>query len=243
MLHSDVIGTEDEDPIAKPEDENARVVVLSTIIGARSVTIPGLKYAILHPHVRSSSLHPTELSRILDVLLSDELAGNVAGRVARVCDGLVTFLELAQDPIAAGAVPRPTSSTAGCDAAAGQEPPKLEHSDVLRNLDDYWIVKQWRSQGCWDRKLWESLPRLPATAQCLLDMLYHDSNGYDLPLSPCLAHCVTKAEETGVGLAALRLACLMQTSAGTFDPSKVRKRESLCQVTLVLCLRWRCTLP
>ena len=79
MLHSDVIGTEDEDHIAKPEKDEDPKVVLSTIIGARSVTITGLKYAILHPHVRSSSLHPTGISRILDMLLSDELAGNMAG--------------------------------------------------------------------------------------------------------------------------------------------------------------------
>ena len=221
LLHSDVIGTEEEDPIAKPADKNARVVVLSSIIGARSVTIDGLKYAILHPHVRTSSLHPTGLSRILDVLLSGELAGNMAGRVARVCDGLVTFLELVQDPIAAAAVPRPTSSTAGCDAAAGQEP----HSDVLRYLDEYWTVKQWRSQDCWDKDLREFLPPLPATALCLLDLLYHHSNRSDLPLSPRLAHFVMKAEQNGVGLAALRLACIMQTSAGTFDPSKVRMSE------------------
>ena len=57
LLHSDVIGTEEEDPIAKPADKKALRVVLSSIIGARSVTIDGLKYAILHPHVRTSSLH------------------------------------------------------------------------------------------------------------------------------------------------------------------------------------------
>ena len=84
------------------------------------------------------------------------------------------------------------------------------------------MVKQWR-QGCWDCPLWESLPPLPATAECLLDLLYHDVKTSDLPLSPRVAHFVTKAEETGVGLEALRLACLMEHSAGTFDPLKVRK--------------------
>ena len=39
MLHSDVIGNEDEDLIETPEDDD-RLVVLSTIIGARSVTLP-----------------------------------------------------------------------------------------------------------------------------------------------------------------------------------------------------------
>ena len=39
MLHMDVIGNEDEDVIETPEDDDW-VVVLSTIIGTRSVTLP-----------------------------------------------------------------------------------------------------------------------------------------------------------------------------------------------------------
>ena len=39
MLHMDVIGNNDEDIIETPEDDD-RVVVLSTIIGTRSVTLP-----------------------------------------------------------------------------------------------------------------------------------------------------------------------------------------------------------
>ena len=157
MLHSDVIGNENEDVIETPEDDG-RLVVLSTVIGARSITVDRLKYAILHPHVRSSSLHPTGISRIQDVLVSAELSGNMAGRVARASDGLVTFLKLDKDlldvasPSVESAVQRPPSSAAGNCAAAGQEPPELENSDqdpriLLQHLDEYWAVKQWRKHS------------------------------------------------------------------------------------------------
>ena len=53
MLHSDAVGDVNEDGVAVSEVVG-QTVALSTVIGARSITLEGMKYAIIHPHVHSS---------------------------------------------------------------------------------------------------------------------------------------------------------------------------------------------
>ena len=53
MLHSDAVGDVNEDGVAVSEVVG-QTVALSTVIGARSITLEGMKSAIIHPHVRSS---------------------------------------------------------------------------------------------------------------------------------------------------------------------------------------------
>jgi HrpA-like RNA helicase len=92
LIHSDVIDNEDEDEIALPDADGQRVVALATVIGARSITLDGMRYAILHPAVRDEVLHASGISRLVDEPLSRELEGNMCGRVARVSPGLATLL-------------------------------------------------------------------------------------------------------------------------------------------------------
>ena len=53
MLHSDAVGDVNEDKVAVSEVVG-QMVALSSVIGARSITLEGMKYVIIHPHVRSS---------------------------------------------------------------------------------------------------------------------------------------------------------------------------------------------
>ena len=53
MLHSEVAGDVNEDKVVVSEVVG-QMVALSTVIGARSITLEGMKYVIVHPHVRSS---------------------------------------------------------------------------------------------------------------------------------------------------------------------------------------------
>jgi ATP-dependent helicase HrpB len=50
LLHSEVVGDVNEDKQTVSAVDGP-MVVLSTVIGARSITLEGMKYAIIHPHV------------------------------------------------------------------------------------------------------------------------------------------------------------------------------------------------
>ena len=91
LLHSDVIGNEDEEDVYIPDDAGRRTLILSTVIGARTVTLPKLKYAFIHPAVRTEVLHESGITRLSDEHVSEELAGNMCGRVGRTSRGLATF--------------------------------------------------------------------------------------------------------------------------------------------------------
>jgi len=92
ILHSDCIGCEEEEDVALGAEDLSPHAILSTIVGARSVTYYNLKYAIIHPAMRAEVLGPSGLSRMTDRPLSEELQGNMAGRVARTHPGVVTYL-------------------------------------------------------------------------------------------------------------------------------------------------------
>jgi hypothetical protein len=92
ILHSDTIGDEDEARLSLQIHGEKNPVILSTVIGARTITYPNLKHCIIHPACRSQSLHPSGIKRLLDELLPGELEGNMSGRVARVGSGMVTYM-------------------------------------------------------------------------------------------------------------------------------------------------------
>jgi hypothetical protein len=92
LLHSDIVGNEDETEIVLPDSDNERVVALSTIIGARSITFDKMRYAIVHPAIRVEVLLSSGYSGLCMEPLSSELEGNMCGRVARLCSGLATLL-------------------------------------------------------------------------------------------------------------------------------------------------------
>ncbi len=209
MLHSDVVGDVNEDKVQVSEMVGP-TVALSSVIGARSITLEGMKYVIIHPHVRTSSLHASGLSRIRDYLVSKELKGNMGGRAARDCDGLVTELSV------------PAS-------ASGQEQPLLDISEnaseaILQNLDAYYKIMIWRDsiQGT---ALLTSLPEVPEAARHLVKLRYHDVPRSPLAMSPRLAFFVDEAKKEGVGLEAMRIACILERGAGTFNPNEVYLRK------------------
>ncbi len=92
LLHSDLVGNEDETKIDLKDTENKGVVALSTIIGARSITFDTMRYAIVHPAIRAEVLLSSGTTGLCMEPLSSELEGNMCGRVARLCSGLATLL-------------------------------------------------------------------------------------------------------------------------------------------------------
>ena len=60
-LHRDCMDNEDEEDIADEAEETNGMVVVSTIIGARTVTLETVRYAIIDPAVRMSKIHNSEL--------------------------------------------------------------------------------------------------------------------------------------------------------------------------------------
>ena len=68
------------------------MVVLSTIIGSRTVTLDTVRYAIIHPAVRISRMHRSGIMKHVDSPITPELENNQEGRVARVSSGLATYL-------------------------------------------------------------------------------------------------------------------------------------------------------
>ena len=77
LLHSDTLGNEDETEIDLPDLYNERVVALSTIIGARTITFDQMRYAIVHRAVRVEVLHASGTSGLCDEALRSELEGNL----------------------------------------------------------------------------------------------------------------------------------------------------------------------
>ncbi len=112
LLHSDVIGNEDEEEILVQDNDEQRVVYLSTVIGARAITLD-MRYAISHQASRAEALHSSGLSQLIDELLSKELEGTMCGRVARLCPGLAALLYGTDDTVLAlAAMPKDVRLTA-----------------------------------------------------------------------------------------------------------------------------------
>ena len=205
LLHSEVVGDVNEDKQTVSAVDGP-MVVLSTVIGARSITLSGMKYVIIHPYVRSSSLHASGITIIRDRLVSKELIGNMGGRAGRESDGMVTELS----------VPH---------SASGQEQPVRDSSEtvsetILQHLEEFWHIMIWRGTIP-GTPLLESLPDVPAATRHLVTLRYHDLQWSPLAMSPRLASFVDEAKKAGVGLEAMRIACILERGAGTFNPKAV----------------------
>ena len=155
-------------------------------------------------------MHPSGIVKIRDYLVSEELEGNMAGRCGRESDGLATFIRV---PV----------------SASGQERLLLDSSekdseDLLQHLDQYWELLNWRD-SIRDPGLRASLPDVPEAAFHLVKWRYADVPRSSLAMCPRLAYFVEEAKKEGVGMEALRLACIMERAAGTFNPQEVFLKE------------------
>ena len=83
---------EDEEDIADEVNGTDGMVVLSTIIGSRTVTLDTVRYAIIHPAVRTSRMHSSGIIQLVETPITPELEKNQGGRIARVGSGLATHL-------------------------------------------------------------------------------------------------------------------------------------------------------
>ena len=92
ILHSDCMGSADEEEIRDEAVAPDGMVVLSTIIGSRTVTLDTVRYVIIHPAVRTSRMHRSGIMKHVDSPITPELENSQEGRVARVSSGLATYL-------------------------------------------------------------------------------------------------------------------------------------------------------
>ena len=88
-------GADESDQMI-PEDQTV-FVILATTIAARTLTIPSLKYCIIHPAVRHSVMHPSGIQMLPHMPVSQEILRNMEGRVARTSPGLTTYLFFLDD--------------------------------------------------------------------------------------------------------------------------------------------------
>ena len=73
ILHSDCIDHKDEEEIPNEVASGVKMVVLSTIIGARTVTMGTVRYAIIHPAIRISQMHHSGIMKLVDTPITREL--------------------------------------------------------------------------------------------------------------------------------------------------------------------------
>ena len=93
ILHSDVLGEDETEQEQLPAaDGRHPLLVLASSVAARAVTLPSMKYVFLHPYTRTSVLHASGLLDLVDEAVDPELEANMAGRVGRACEGVVTYL-------------------------------------------------------------------------------------------------------------------------------------------------------
>ena len=130
----------------------------------------------------------------------------MGGRAGRESDGLVTEILL---PHTASGHEQTLSDDSSRDSQY-----------ILQHLEQYWHLKIWRA-SIRSHSLRQALPPLPEAALHLVDARYHGVTWSDLCMSPRLAHFVEEANKQGVGLEALRLACVMDCGAASFNPNQI----------------------
>ena len=103
-LHSETIDDEDEKVIwDETGADDKKLLVIASRIAAKSMPLPTLKYAFLHPKARDKVLHSLGLERLWDDWMDVELGNQEAGRVARASSDMVAFHGLVDDSPVAGA--------------------------------------------------------------------------------------------------------------------------------------------
>ena len=86
------MDNEDEEDLADEVDGKNGMDELSTIIGARTVTLNTVRYAVIHPAVRVSYMHYSGIIQLMETPITRELQKNQEGRIAREESGLATHL-------------------------------------------------------------------------------------------------------------------------------------------------------
>ena len=73
LAPGDCMDNEDEEDIADEAEETNGMVVVSTLIGARTVTLETVRYAIIHPAVRMSKIHYSCIIELAETPITPEL--------------------------------------------------------------------------------------------------------------------------------------------------------------------------
>ena len=68
------------------------MLVLASSVAARAITSPDMKYVFIHPYTRMPVLHSSGILELVEERVDSELEANMAGRVGRTCEGIVTYL-------------------------------------------------------------------------------------------------------------------------------------------------------
>ena len=91
------MDNEEEEDLADEVDGKNGTDELSTIIGARTVTLNTVRYAIIRPVVRTSKMHYSDIIPLADIPITPEVEKNQTGRIALVRSGLATQLHYVDD--------------------------------------------------------------------------------------------------------------------------------------------------
>ena len=67
-------------------------MALSSVIAARVVVLPDIRYVFIHLPTRETVLHQSGCEILGDELVDEELLANMAGRAGRTRDGTVFYL-------------------------------------------------------------------------------------------------------------------------------------------------------
>ena len=102
-LHSDCLGLGEDEQKHEVQDvrRNRTLVILSSVIAARGVTLPNIKYVFIHPHCRKTLLHQSGCDVLGDELVEAELLSNMGGRAERTKEGIVFYLFEVDDSVEA----------------------------------------------------------------------------------------------------------------------------------------------
>ena len=65
---------------------------LSSLVVARGVTLPDIKYVFIHPYCRTTVLHQSGLDALAQECIDAELMANMTGRAGRTAAGWVLYL-------------------------------------------------------------------------------------------------------------------------------------------------------
>ena len=93
-LHSDLLGEGEssQDNLEDSSADEGQQLYLSSLIAARGVTLPNIKYVFIHPCSRTTFLHQSGLETLGNERISGELMANEAGRAGRTAAGKVVYL-------------------------------------------------------------------------------------------------------------------------------------------------------
>ena len=88
-LHSDILGKgEDSQDNAECRlNVRGRKVYLSSLVAARGVTLPDIKYVFISPYGRTTVLHQSGLDTLEEGRIDAELMANMVGRAGRMAAG------------------------------------------------------------------------------------------------------------------------------------------------------------